>query len=433
MRSRAEDLPSMADRALADRDPEVAGLSLLLDANAMAEWLGELIGVTCRVIPGRLRYKAGTSCVTSFVLQTDGDEPQSLQCIAQAYSVAGVAKAHKSIDQAPLETVLAFDRGLRVVVTTLAADRALPGLRSLTDPDARARLLERLLPDRPELAGASLRTLRYNPERRWVAVLDPAAGEPVVLRAYRRPDAKEHWETYARIGRDAAHTPDLLAKSRRHAVAAVAWAPGAELSYDVSDVDGFAAAGRALAGLHDHPPVRLREASAQSQAGAARAAAHHVGVLVPELAAQASALAEQIATELAGRSQGSTVLHGDFSADQVIRAADGGITLIDLDAACRGEAAHDLGSARAAALIHATACGDAGAADAPLTALLDGYGAHRRLPDSPSLALHTAAHLLRRAPEPFRRRRPDWDRQVYAIVADAGRVLGSSTSNGRMR
>lgn len=422
----------MADRALADRDPEVAGLPLLLDANAMAEWLGELLGVTCRVIPGRLRYKAGTSCVASFVLQTHGGEPQTLQCIAQAYNGAGVAKAHKSIEQAPLETVLAFDRGLRVVVTTLVADRALPGLRRLTDPGARARLLERLLPDRPELVGASLRTLRHNPERRWVAVLNPAAGEPVVLRAYRKPDAEEHWEAYARIGRDAARTPALLAKSRRHALAAVEWAPGTELSYDVSDVDGFAAAGRTLAGLHDHPPVRLRQATARSQAGAVRTAAQHVGVLLPDLAVQASALAEQIATGLAQRPPGSTVLHGDFSADQVIRAADGSVTLIDLDAACRGDAALDLGSARAAALIHATVRGDAGAADAPMTALLDGYGAHRTLPASSALAIHTAAHLLRRAPEPFRRRQPHWDRHVYAIVAQAGRVLGSTTPSGRV-
>lgn len=432
MRNRADDLPSMADRALAERDPEVAGLPLLLDADAMAEWLGELLGVTCRVIPGRLRYKAGTSCVASFVLQTHGGEPQSLQCIAHAYNGAGVAKAHKSIEQAPRETVLAFDRGLRVVVTTLAADRALPGVRSLTDPGARARLLERLLPDRPELAGASLRTLRHNPERRWVAVLDPAAGEPVVLRAYRKPDARQHWEAYDRIGRGAARTPALLATSRRHAVAAVEWAPGAELSYDGSDADGFAAAGRTLAGLHDHPPVRLREVSAESQAGAVRAAARHVGVLLPDLGVQASTLAEQIATELARRPQGSTVLHGDFSADQAIRAADGGVTLIDLDAACRGDRAIDLGSARAAALIHATVRGDAGAADAPMTALLDGYGAHRQLPDSSSLALHTAAHLLRRAPEPFRHRQPDWDRTVHAIVMQAGRVLDSTTSGGRV-
>src|SRR5690625_6225450 len=52
-----------AEQSLADRDPDLPGLALLLDCDRLTRWLGSLLGRPVTVRRHHLRYKPGTSCV----------------------------------------------------------------------------------------------------------------------------------------------------------------------------------------------------------------------------------------------------------------------------------------------------------------------------------------------------------------------------------
>ena len=280
-------------------------------------------------------------------------------------------------------------------MTTLAGDRDLPALTRLHDRQARERLLHRVLPERPRLSCP--RTVRHNPERRWVGVLDDPSGPPVVLRAYRRAVMPGPARAYEQLANGSPRTPPLLGWSHRHGLAAVAWVDGREVSRDLSDLDSFAAAGRALAHLHERQGVRLSPEDPLTQADAVRAAATTVATLLPDLSPEATEVARRLGADI-GRCVPGSVLHGDFSADQVIRGDDGAVALIDLDGARLGEPSVDLACA-AAALAETDA-------DEPgrraLAAMYSGYESVRPLPARRRLSVLGSAHLLRKATEPFR-------------------------------
>ena len=82
-----------------------------------------------------------------------------------------------------------------------------------------------------------------------------------------------------------------------------------------------------------------------------------------------------------------------------------------------GDPAVDLGSFAAQLTAEAVRTGRSPtSADAALALLLEGHGG-----DHGDVATHVAAHLLRRAAEPFRRRWPDWPSATAALVAEATR------------
>jgi hypothetical protein len=103
--------------------------------------------------------------------------------------------------------------------------------------------------------------------------------------------------------------------------------------------------------------------------------------------------------------QPGSIIHGDFSADQVVQARDG-IRIVDLDRLQLGEPHHDLGSFAASELRRTGGWGLTGD-------LLAGYARGVR-PDD--LAAWTAHALLLRLTEPFREASPTW-------VADMDRRL----------
>ena len=168
-------------------DPDLPGAGVILAQAQLEWWLTESLGRTCTVRLRRLRYKPGTSVVLGFDLtrasRRDGvavTEP----CVAWAYAGHTVAKLAKTLERVPAEACLAHDPGARVLVTTAAGDRALPLLNRLVEPDATTRLLGRLLPDAPDPGRAWIRTVRHNPERRWVGVLERQGEPDLLLRAY---------------------------------------------------------------------------------------------------------------------------------------------------------------------------------------------------------------------------------------------------------
>ena len=210
--------------------------------------------------------------------------------------------------------------------------------------------------------------------------------------------------------------------------------PGGDLAGLLAD-DGcdstrarlLAETGRALAALHaaDRSAVDraltvaapLREIDPAARLADARDA---VLALVPALigafdTAAALVLRALRSTGTAGRPADSVVLHGDFSADQVLVGE--GVVLNDFDRVRAGPTAFDLGSFAAVELL----AGRSGT----LTALLDAYaGPGGRAPAG--IDCWTAFHVLLRCVEPARDLDPDHHEKARLRIAlAAGLVRGS--------
>jgi aminoglycoside phosphotransferase (APT) family kinase protein len=415
-----------ADEALALRDRALPGLGPLLDEDRLGGWLGERTGTAVRLHTRYLRYKQGTSCVLSGHLETaSGASP----CLVSAYATEDLAKLAKTLERAPGGSVLAVDLARGLLATTPGADRDLPALARLDDDGRRRRLLRALLPDRRGLREARLSTLRHKPHRRWVGLVEPTLGPRVVMRAYRPGESRAAVAAIDACSHGPAATPALIGADTRYGVAAVEFVAGDVLALRAATacerVGDFHSAGAALGRLHGSRDLALRAAPPGADAQAVRAAATQLTVLLPQEAQDVRRLASALATRLLAMPQVRVPIHGDFSADQVVVDEAGGATLIDLDSARLGDPACDLACATAAITRDVVLGRIADATGrAWLRALREGYACVADLPDEERLAAHEAAHLFRRAVEPFRLRlAPDWPDAAHDLVARARRTL----------
>ena len=402
-------------------DPRLPGAGLLLARGPLEEWLSQRLGRSARVRLRRLRYKAGTSLVLGFDLETDAGGPPRA-CVAWAYADGSQAKLGKTLERLPPSTFLGYDARLAVLATTAGGDRFLPALTRLERPGGVARMVRKALPglDAPE--GASVRTLRHNPGRRWVGCLesDDGGGAPVraVFRAY--PDQlrmSRAWNSYAMLSRRGAPTPRPLGRSRTAAMIAVAWAEGEPLAR-MDDPDRWRDVGAGLARLHSVSQRRLERIGVESEIDAVSRTAATIASLLPDLASATTTLAERVADLLRTVPRDLVTIHGDFSPDQVVVDAQGAPTLIDLDAAGVGASAADLGCFLAST--------PSGGGDLLTEATLEGYSLVRRPPDAGAVAGYALAYGLRKAIDPFRECAPDWPaaltRRVQSLEARSDRL-----------
>ena len=268
-------------------DPDLPGAGLLLSRANLEAWLTESLGRPCAVELRRLRYKPGTSVVLGFDLITAArldDVAVTEPCVAWAYADHAAAKIAKTLERIPAEACLAHDPGAHVLVATAAGDRALPLLPRLGEADATARLLDRLLPDAPDPGRARIRTVRHNPGRRWVGVLEREAEPDLLLRAYSSTARMVRAAgCYKTLGRTEVPTPRPIGKSRSLAALAVTWTEGDTLELAGGE-DRWRAAGRTLARLHDSTHVKLPTPAPGHEAAAVERAAEQIAHLLPALA-----------------------------------------------------------------------------------------------------------------------------------------------------
>ncbi|WP_165065710.1 phosphotransferase family protein [Marisediminicola senii] len=403
-----------AERALERADPAQRALPVLFTAGALSRAVGRDVSVT------RIRYKPGASVVVGFVSDGgDGSGSASGSGSVEHGWLAGYhddAKVDKVLRDA--EAVGAEARRIApgIVVGTAAADR------TIATPFARLRDAH------PELV-ASARVIRHNPMRRLV-FRGMDAGQQVAVKVTPRSHRPELCAVELLEFLGAWGVPVLpLRRMRgvRTAVASEWWGDGdlagaAGAAGAASTVSAAAfAAGEALAALHvlggvDDPLVqRVRTGDAARHArlrtSPARAAGA-IGAIVPDLGDRAARLARVLRPRLeAARSRCQpTLLHGDFSPDQVLVGA-GQTRLIDFDAVTWDAPERDLGSFAAVALMLGRP---------ELTeSLVDGYRAAGRSVDDAALRAWTAFGLLGRAVEPFREYEPQWVAGITRIVAAA--------------
>jgi fructosamine-3-kinase len=346
-----------------------------------------------------------------------------VEFFANAYRPDAHDKLNKARQKATQTVAVLDDAAL--VLWPFPHDRVLPALSRLAEPHRRRELLTGLLPAAPQFWSARLHPLRYKPERRFVGQLVAENGDVAALKCYTAAD----FERIAANSRLVAATGAVrlapqVGQSRRHHMLAMAWLPGHTLE-EAAQRPGFdpAAArgvGAALARLHRHngahPAQRFDAATALP------AAAKSAAAVQPALADPVRQLAARLAEELATSPNPPALLHGDFSADQILLAESGPVFL-DFDRAAPGDPAADLGSFMAQLELDVLLGHLPAQSAAALRAeLLAGYqqAAPGGLPAG--LSHHLAAALLQRAVHPFRTRRPDWPDLMSAIVHRAREI-----------
>lgn len=425
------------DAELARRDPALPGLATLLDDDAFASALRSAApdaGLET-AHASYARYKPGTSCLVSYRLDVGGAE---VDAYARAHPLDDLAKLEPARGRAdtsgpPWRTpVLLAELG--IAVYPFPHDRRLRSLAGLADPGRRRALLARALPERPDLWEAGLRRLRYKPERRFVAELTADTGARALLKAYDDGDyrgASRNAKVF--VSRGSLRVAQRLGRSPGRRVLVTEWLPGRELmeglAGEAPDLDATAMAGAALAELHGQRPHRPGHHTSQGEAETVHEAAGAVGAVCPALAERARRLAVAIAAELAATAFAAVTIHGDFSADQVL-VGDGTAAIVDLDHAVRSDPRTDLGSFTAR-LERDVLAGklSSGRANAATAALLDGYRDRARgefdgvKRGTGWIRPHTAARLLRLAPEPFRYREQDWHDGVEALLTRVQAIL----------
>ena len=419
---------SAADHAVVARDQDIPGLAVVLDPEAVLALLTAGADGVAFIMGARatyVRYKPATSCVVSYELATPTGP---VLAYAKAHTPAAAVKLQKARtrevrdERYGLGVITDDDNGVLVAVAT--SDRDLPALRTMADPARRETLMRRLIPTHPDLWGQQPRTLRHKPERRWLGVIERGAQPIALIKAYREPDFEHARTRQQMLATDGGR---LLGWSPRRAVMASRWIEGTSLAdlLAAGAPTEMESVGAALARLHATATAATLTANGSRTARALVPAAEAIAALLPGSAALAWRLVDRVAPALLAGHEQQRVVHGDFSADQVV-IADRGAHIIDFDQAHVDDPAVDLASFHAE-LTRAELEGRLGdrRAAAIFAELYEVYERSGGPPIRDRLAAYQAGALLRLAVAPFRQRHPDWPALSDALLRSAGRCLAS--------
>jgi aminoglycoside phosphotransferase (APT) family kinase protein len=425
------------DADLALREPALAGMALLLDTTAFMDLLQEHFPAAA--IQGieavYARYKPGTSYLGAYRVQLPIEQ---VWVTARAYPTAGTQKLQKIArtlaKPGPLGAGAVVLQEQAIAITVFPNDRKLCSLAHLAETEKRLPLLQALLPDEPAWWDADWSILRYKPERRCVAQLESHVGQ-ALLKVYNSDDFENAARAAGRFcSRGNLRMARRLAVSGHHYLIVTEWLPGQPLDLALySTAEAGVAAQRsntgdlapgtlcdlaaALADLHNQQPNDLQSYSVQAEAMAIYQAAGALAALVPSLGMRPTALAEHLAGRLAQAEFTPCAIHGDFSADQVIRMPGGVWGIVDLDAAGAGDPMADVG-AFVAQLYQETALSRMMCHDVRCWCdeLVEGYQQATPQPfEFNRFRTHLAARLLRLAVGPFRKRIAQWDVHAATI------------------
>ncbi len=417
------------DARIVAREPEIPGMRLVLDREALGETLARAVpSVRLEALEIQyVRYKPGANCLAAGVLRVEGS-PVWVAC--KAHRSRSVEKLAKPLQKpgvpGPLGPGRVVLRDQALVVSVFPNDGKVRGPARLTRDDGWRRLL-RAAGIHEHRSRASVHLLRYNPERRAISRLEWDGRDTAVLRSYRDGDFRRTLGVMATLERlNNPLIPRRLGWISGAATIALQWMPGEPLQRRMNA--GLASAGElrtiadALAALHALDGAGLSRRDGPGDAARLLALADDLAAIVPSQAARGRDLAARLGAWLASQDSGQTVLHGDLHAGQ-IAVSPAGVGLLDFDEACAGDPAFDLANLRA----HLEADVAAGRlrrhdAEEATGILLDEYASASGHPIPPTLDRLTACALVRLAPHPFRQRREGWADQIAALIDAADRL-----------
>ncbi len=422
---------SPADRALVRRDPVLPGLAVLLDPTVLSDALRRALpeaGVA-HVTVEYLRYKPATSCLAAGNVLADG---KSVPFYAKAFPRRAKDKLEKSRRPSRRETQVGPVRLVledsSIAVHVFPDDRKIGQLRTIGSRKKFAALLATILPGAGAQSVASVDSLRYNPERRWVGAvtLEGQRTPAAVLRLYAGAGFHAgHCNAEAFRSEGPLRIPSVLGASEGAKAFAVEWLPGAPLALDPEALEPT---GAGLAFLHRQPAASLAQPDPRREISTLIGAVAAVTAACPELSRLASEVGRRLVSALSAAPDAFASVHGDFHSGQVI-VGEGTVGLVDFDRAGRGDPATDFGSFLADLELR----DEREAVDESLESLLAGYcSAGGVLPGPKSIRLRHAAALLKVAPHPFRKRHPSWPEHTAELLERAARIL-ERDSVGRPR
>lgn len=280
--------------------------------------------------------------------------------------------------------------GERIVVQAFPDDFRLKSLKpALTELPSLLR--------RPDLGVA--RPAGYRPGKR--AVLEvTSGGERIFVKIYREAQtAAQVASAHAALAGVAGLTVAAIERvSLAPAfVATRALEGGLLASREHRDVpEDLAAAGAALARLHDHPFVPARRFGPEDELATLAGWTSVAGALDAELAEELAPVTRRLPA-LAPESAPPALVHRDFYDKQVL-VSGGDVALVDLDTLALGDGALDLANFEAHLLLRELDRGGSGSgSSAAVAAFRDGYRRGRDLPPPGRLGFYRATTLCRLA------------------------------------
>ncbi len=420
------------DASLAERQPALPGLALVLDAQALAAAArAHGLQLPDDFAPCYVRFKPGTRCLVGY-------GPRNVPGPPRFYASAlerGSQKLVKALERRVVDTETGPGRIVMseaaVEVCTFPNDDHLKSLITLSDTEERMDVMDRLLGREDPRGNSELQLIAYKPERRCVFKYTSDDGAAAVIKAYEKIGFAA---ARARV-RHFCSKPRLpgaqrfLGADERRRLLAMNWLPGQSLDEEIRsaspDICHFHRAGALVSRLHESEPNGLPEWNHHDASAHLVEVAKVLTVLLPEEASRAANLAVRVSAALSENQSESVVLHGDFHTRQVVFERDTA-ALIDFDEALMGPAAMDLGYCISSLQMNAARNEiSRETASSAAAALLEGYAPNRPLPPARSIRAFSALALLNVAHEPFRRHRPDWPSEISTILDEVERLLGA--------
>ena len=418
------------DVELVKEDGLLLGLAVMLDNDQMLDALQTVpqFREVCSLETDYLRYKPATSCAASLILTfTDG---------RQHYLFAKALTGERFLQswQHPRRQALRAKNdpfapvalhSLRIILSYPQQDRGLPHLWLLNASPQRDALFRCWLPELSPTAPIDLKVLRYKPERRLLALLS-CEGQPVAVLRFASAGRFDAMLAGNQLGEEAGEIK-LLAVVADYRLLITQWIDGETLCPEQGGnlpPDALLMMGRKLAQMHNyHLSPAIGNASRESIEDGWRVLSS-LCIISPQQGAVFSSLLSTLCAKMANYSCQPALIHGDFTADQVIRRqADGELQLIDWDRAKIGNPAGDLASFQARLelqVIERTLSSQQ--ASCAVAAFQAGYWQQCR-----TFPLHlndyVALALLQLATEPFRKRSRDWPQQTAALVQRAQELM----------
>jgi aminoglycoside phosphotransferase (APT) family kinase protein len=310
-------------------------------------------------------YKAGKECLVLYALEP-GAAPRSRHLAIVTFGSEErlrILHARHYAQAAPTVARLLAD--VPCLVELFPNDWKLPELAAAADA---SRMQGRLAPEEgsPEPRIRDVEVLRYRPRRRCVLRyrLEGGTGE-LVAKVYPYAwKAAEVSEKLRRLGPPALmqglRLPRPIGVRGDSALVVMERVPGRNLGETLEATRGPAEArapleiaARALAAFHALPVLGGPPRSIEGELERLRARSARLEPVAPSLAGRLSGLLAALEQRLArARPAGACLIHGDYKPSQLL-VERGEPALVDLDRACPGDPALDLGNFLAVLVKHA--------------------------------------------------------------------------------
>lgn len=411
---------SLADRRLQQRE-KVIKLETLFDPDATTDMLRKAwpdLEIQT-ALATYVRYKPLTSCLVRYDVTTAyGQE----MMVVNAYSVEATEKLEKAIEVTQLETYCKTLEDESLVLHRFPNDSKLKKLRVFENIDERQLLLQKVLPDWHD---ATFETLNYKPQRRLAAKVSNM-DQKAVLKFYTKSSfAGAKLKAKAISAQSEVKHSKLLGRSSSFGVLAVAWQDGVLLraallnsNFDMNVMKNVGATLSALNAQKLELPLRSRQKEEYRLQGLVK----YLSWLQPALKSRLEKVLHYSLAALADAPEHTATLHGDFYSKQIL-LCDKGVTFLDFDEACLGDAAFDLGLF----IAHLEADAMRGflspsSLERTRDSFLQGYEeAAKSLPST--VTLYTVIGMLSLLPHFFRNRHPDWHLLMETFLTRIERLM----------